>query len=99
MGTVPEDAPALTGHRQVGRPGAFESEITADRAALHLSDGESVMTLDRATAVVQLTLREDYDDEALLHPMLSGALAIMNWWHGRDAFHAGAFVVDGRAWV
>jgi hypothetical protein len=23
----------------------------------------------------------------------------MNWWHGRDALHAGAFVLGGRAWA
>ena len=35
----------------------------------------------------------------LAHPYLGAAAALFSRWSGREAFHAGAFVVDGRAWV
>ena len=66
---------------------------------LHLSDGTGVADLDRAARTVNLRVREAYDDEALLHPMLSSAMAVSNRWLGRDSFHAGAFVLDDVAWV
>lgn len=68
-------------------------------ATLPLSDGHSWADLDRESATARLRLHKAYTDEELLHPLLSGTCALFNWWHGRDAFHAGAFGLNGRAWV
>ncbi|RLV47496.1 hypothetical protein D9V37_15030 [Nocardioides mangrovicus] len=73
--------------------------LDRDRALLPLSDGESWAELRRGETTVRLWLGRDYTDEELLHPLLSGTCAVTNWWHGRDAMHAGAVVVDGRAWA
>ena len=37
-------------------------------------------------------------DEEVLHPFLSTVAAVRARWAGRDAFHAGAFLLDGEAW-
>jgi hypothetical protein len=37
-------------------------------------------------------------DEEILHPYLSTVAAVRARWSGHDAFHAGAFLVDGAVW-
>ena len=95
-----DSAPVLHISRRGNLPeSSTRFEVTHTYASLPLSDSRSRVDLDRASGTAILSLCRDYSDEALLHPLLSGSCAIMNWWHGRDAFHAGAFEVDGRAWV
>ena len=52
---------------------------------------------DRASGTARLATNEP-EDGRLVHPFLTAAAAIFSWWCERDAFHAGAFAVDGRAW-
>ena len=37
-------------------------------------------------------------DQALVHPYLAPAAAVIARWLGREPFHAGAFALDGGAW-
>lgn len=93
-------APALRIERRRAEPDYSDRvEITPDRASVPLSDSGSRVDIDRASATAVLSLRQDYPDEALVHPLLSTTCAIVNWWHGRDAFHAGAYVANEKAWV
>lgn len=50
--------------------------------------GEAVFSFPAAMAV---------DDLAIVHPHFFAVAATFSWWHGRDAFHGGAFAVDGGA--
>lgn len=99
LNTVPAGSPTLRVRRRLGVTQSDQFELSDQRASLPLSDGRSRAVLDRSTGNATLVLAEEYADEALLHPLLSGSCAIANWWAGRDAFHAGAFELAGRAWV
>lgn len=99
VGPVADDAPVVTVVRRGPAAARDAYEIDDAHAILPLSDGGSWASLDRSTGTVELMLRKPYADDELLHPLLSGSCALVNWWHGRDAFHGGAFVIDGRAWV
>ena len=55
-------------------------------------------TFDRAGATTHLFLPAPLTQEWLLHPLLSSTAVMSASWLGRQAFHAGAFVLDGRAW-
>lgn len=70
-----------------------------DRARFHLPGGGEVR-VDRATGRARLTFPtpEPVPHEHLVHPFLATACATVNRWAGRDAFHAGALVLGGRAW-
>jgi hypothetical protein len=97
--SVPEDAPQVAVRQQLAEPIGSDFQLDDRHAVLMLSDGGSTSEVDRRSGVANLRLARHYTDEELLHPLLSGTFAVTNWWHGRDAFHAGAFVVAGRAWV
>jgi hypothetical protein len=88
------------------RPRETEDEADRRHARVTLRDDAAVIRLvgggrirlerepPRATFRVQAPLV----DEELLHPHLGGVAAIFAHWAGRNAFHAGGIVVDGRAW-
>ncbi len=42
---------------------------------------------------------EPLSRDQLAHPYLGPVAVIFNRWAGREVFHAGAFVADGRAWI
>jgi hypothetical protein len=78
-------------------PRAPVIELAPDRAALDLgATGRLVLERETATATYHTT--SVLDDEALAHPYLGWTGAYAAWWYGRLAFHAGAFLLDGRAW-
>src|SRR4051812_18979664 len=88
LGPVRSDDPELTVTIERGsHPGSL-FKLSETVAELPLSDGVSRAVLDRS-GLARVELARPYDHEALLHPLLSGCCAIFNWWHGRDAFHAG----------
>ena len=97
---MPAARAAIQVTQHPGFDGDREREYLAEHTSrLHLSDGTGVAELNWAARTVDLRVREAYDDEALLHPMLSSAMAISNRWLGRDSFHAGAFVLNDLSWV
>ncbi len=93
------DAPTLEVRVHAVNRKSPEPVLTRDHAVLELSDGGSTAVLERGSGVVEVFVERPYADEALLHPLLSGSFVVTNWWHGRDAFHAGAFVSAEAAWV
>lgn len=71
--------------------------IGPDSAELPLVD-ESWIFLDRESGRATVAGGSATPDE-LLHPLLATAAVVFAWWHGRSAFHGGAFASAGRAWA
>jgi hypothetical protein len=80
-----------------------ESEISV-AGALRADDAELPVhpvgraLLSRVTHETCLMSPEQPSREYLLHPLLTGTAAVANAWLGRDGFHSGAIVIEGRAW-
>jgi hypothetical protein len=68
-----------------------------DAAVIRLVGGGRIR-LDREPPRATFRVQAPLVDEELLHPHLGGVAAIFAHWAGRNAFHAGGMVVDGRAW-
>jgi hypothetical protein len=102
---VAADAPVLRIERGTadpslaGAPAQDDSVFSPSQAKYVLSDRISRVDQQRSTGTAHVRLGRSYEDEELLHPLLSGCFAVANWWAGRDGFHGGSFVMDGRAWV
>ncbi|MEO8692736.1 MAG: hypothetical protein ABI658_04415 [Acidimicrobiales bacterium] len=92
------DYPVLHVERQLGTA-EVEQVVTDDSADFRLQGDAGSVHLDRATLTAHFKLCRPIDDEATVHPFLAMTAAIVSRWLGRDAFHAGAFVVDDGAWA
>jgi hypothetical protein len=65
---------------------------------LPLVDGSWALLVRNEGLATLLTA--DPDDGRLVHPFLATTAVIFSWWHGRHAFHGGAFAdAEGRAWA
>ena len=60
--------------------------------------GAGEFRLDRERRLIALHATTGWSGEALLHPGLSPAAAVIARWMGRSSLHAAAVVVDGLAW-
>jgi hypothetical protein len=54
--------------------------------------------IDRDASRATFSLPEHPGDAALVHPHLASVAVVSAHWLGRESFHAGGFLVDGRAW-
>ncbi|QEC46670.1 hypothetical protein FSW04_03110 [Baekduia soli] len=61
-------------------------------------DSGGVIALDRREATAVYMLPHPVGADALVHPYLVPAAAVAAHWRGDVCFHAGGFVLDGRAW-
>lgn len=61
--------------------------------------GEGVLRMQREPLRAGFALPTPVDDAELLHPYLVPAAALAGRWHGRQAFHAGGFVVGDGVWA
>lgn len=55
------------------------------------------LTVDRTAATATYRTPSPIDAEELIHPYLVPAAAAFSSWSGREAYHAGAVVIDGQA--
>lgn len=55
--------------------------------------------IDRRAARATFALPERPSDAALVHPHLASVAVVSAHWLGRESFHAGGFLKDGRAWA
>ena len=98
---VGRDAPTVHVEvRHIAKP-AEPDMFDAHRARFRLRSGGAVR-LDRDAGTAEFGFPPSMDlpgPDELLHPLLFSVATITNHWHGRPSFHAGAFVVDGEAWV
>lgn len=92
------DWPLLEIERHLGVATVRRSEISADRAEIALVAGDR-LAVQRSPLRATFTTARPLSDEALVHPYLAPAAAIAGYWLGREAFHAGAFVLDGGVWA
>lgn len=100
LGPVPDGAPTLT-VRLSSPAEEIVSEWVDERSAGFRLQGGGSAVVDRAAGRTLLRMpdAEAVPHEQLVHPFLSTSAAVVNRWHGRDSFHAGAFVVGGGAWA
>lgn len=100
LNDVGADAPEIVVSRRPAPWDEVPDEVfVPGYARLRLSDRTGFAEVDQAAGTITLSVRHDYDDEAVLHPLLAGSAAALNHWLGRDSFHAGAVVLGGRAWI
>lgn len=92
------DWPPLEIERCIGPSTLRRSLIGTDRAEIVLVAGGR-LTVQRAPLRATYTTAVPLSDEALVHPYLAPAAAIGGYWLGREAFHAGAFALDGGVWA
>lgn len=79
-------------------PGADDHErMDESRARLRIRSGGSVV-IERCPSRATFRLPASPAPAALVHPHLSSVAAVASYWRGRETFHAGGFVVNGRAW-
>ena len=72
--------------------------LTPTRAELRLRTG-GFLVVDGPSATARFETPSPLTDDALVHPYLAPAAAVMAEWHGRSCAHAGAFVHAGRVWA
>jgi hypothetical protein len=80
--------------RMAGDPGT--TEVGPESARIRLVDGGR-LELDRQQRVARFLTRMPLEPDELAHPYLAAAASTFAGWLGRDAFHAGAFALDGGA--
>jgi hypothetical protein len=88
-------------HRDEGRAGdssPAHAAIGSAKARVPVVP-EGVLLVDRGSTNIVYRTSEPVADEALIHPYLAPAAAIVASWAGRISFHGAAFVVDGGAWL
>lgn len=96
---VPFDWPQITLAVEPAQCGASDSDyLDAREARLRLSAG-GIVQLERPTGHTTFRVTDPPPPAALIHPLLASVGAVWAWWHGRDAFHAGAFVAAGGVWA
>jgi hypothetical protein len=57
------------------------------------------MRLSSDQRQVTLTFPTIPSSDALVHPYLASTVAMVNWWLGRETFHAGVVIVNNVAWA
>lgn len=90
--------PALSVTWRTGDTTDEQDAVWRDRAEIGLQGGGRA-TLDRQASTATFVFPDAVEAGAIVHPFLSMTAALFNWWLGREPFHAGAFVVDGGAWI
>jgi hypothetical protein len=81
-------------NRVVESAGEQEDRVDDARAELALRTGGRLV-VDRAGGTIEFLTPRRLTPAELVHPFLAPAAAVVARWLGRDAFHAGAFAVDG----
>jgi hypothetical protein len=100
LSPVAADAPLLRVEQVVGVGTILDCVLWNDRAQFRLLEAEATaLEISRTPLVARFTVKQSFNDQALVHPYLALAAATISHWAGTDAFHAGAFVKDGGAWA
>jgi hypothetical protein len=71
--------------------------VTDTQATVHITP-RGFATIDRRSATSVLSLASAPSANALIHPHLGSMAVLAAHWAGRQSFHSGAFIHDGRAW-
>jgi hypothetical protein len=92
------DWPALTIEQRLGTGEAPHDWMTERAATITLRNGGEI-AIDRGAGRVVFVLPRPVGPAELVHPLLAPVGGVMAWWYGRECFHAGGFVLDGRVWA
>jgi len=95
---APMDWPSVTVRVRVASVSAPAFEYVAEQQARLTVRSGGTIEIDRASGWATFTLPAAPSASALLHPHLAAVGAVWAHWLGREAFHAGAFVVHGGVW-
>ena len=102
LGTVPPEAPPWRIVIEVGANALLgePEHVAADSAVLHFGDGSSARaSREPPGGSVRLFLSRNVARCDLAHPYLSVTGMLDAYWGDGLGLHAGAVVIDGRAWV
>jgi hypothetical protein len=97
LGAALPEWPALRIERRLGRLPDVAETVDDERARFRLRDGGAI-EVARTAATATFTLPRPVGADELVHPLLAPAASAVAHWEGRESFHAGAFVLEGRAW-
>ena len=92
------DWPELELVRRIGRPEYPIDRISETRAEVGLEAGGGIL-VERRPSRATFTTPSPLTDVGLIHPYLGTASAVVAYWCGREAFHAGGFIAGGGAWA
>jgi hypothetical protein len=96
---VPASWPELRVRVERGTARVTADRFGPDHAELRLRTVDGSVALDRLAGTVAFSMPEATPAAAVAHPFLAAPALIAAHWLGRETFHAGGFVVDGRAWA
>jgi hypothetical protein len=94
---APPHWPLLSLSQEIGEVERGEEDFDEEYAELSLVDGWA--SLRRDPASVTFTFRRLMSEGEIAHPYLTRVAAAHTYWLGRESFHAGAFIANGRAWA
>jgi len=94
---VPADWPEFALRTRIGTAAPDGESVSETHARLLLRNGGEI-AIDRPAGEILFTAPEPLSDQALVHPYLAPAAAVIARWLGRESFHAGAVALDGGAW-
>jgi hypothetical protein len=94
---APEAWPAFRLRARLGTAAPGGEHVDEGRARLLLRSGGEI-AIDREAGDVLFTVPEEVGPQALVHPYLAPAAAVIARWLGRESFHGGAFVAGDRVW-
>lgn len=94
---APPAWPRLRVHSKIGTSEAELDSLSERAALLRLQNGGEIR-LDRELGSATFVLPHRLGSAELVHPLLAPVAAVMAYWLGRESFHAGGFVADGRVW-
>lgn len=83
-GDVPEGAQSIV-------------RFTSGGAVLELGPSSRI-TIERDPQRATIVSAATASGHAVVHPFLGGAASIVARWHGWESLHAGAFLMNGKAW-
>lgn len=99
---APPGWPTLTVECAGGTEGIERTHFDESLAEFKMRyDGGQIVEIriERASLAARFTSEADIENDQLVHPGLAIVASVTAHWLGRDAFHAGAFLIEGGAWA
>lgn len=97
LNRAPDSWPPVDVTQEIGEP-ADRTRVGEESAEVVLPGRRSIV-VRREPAAVRFIGDDELQPELLVHPYLAPAASVLAQWQGWVPLHAGAFVVDGGAWL
>lgn len=98
LSPAPAGAPQWTLRTRPLAPGEERDDVLGQDHAQFVTYGGVLVDVDAHAHTIELAVPPEQPDDSIVHPFMAAACAVIAWWRGALVFHAGAVVVDGRAW-